>query len=73
MALRTRILTRDEWIARIDELLIDIAKEEDVLCLEILELVIDRALDFRDEQQDEIADQALDIPAPRFRLKGIKG
>jgi hypothetical protein len=54
MALRTGILTREEWSNRIDELLVDITKEDDVLCQEILELVIDRALDFKDDRQDEI-------------------
>lgn len=73
MVMRTGILTRNEWCNRIDELLVDITKEEDVLCQEILEMVVDRALDFRDERQHEIDNPPSDIPTPRFRPKGIKG
>ena len=58
MALRTGILTRDEWSTRIDELLIDITKEEDLLCQEMLELVIDRALDSRSEGQDQMTESS---------------
>jgi hypothetical protein len=52
--LRTGVLTRDQWLDRIDELLIDISKEDDELCLEVLDLVVNRALDMKDDRQDEI-------------------
>lgn len=52
MSIRTGPLTKEQWLEKIDEFIIDISKEEDTLALDVLELLIDKALDMRDMRQD---------------------
>jgi len=53
MVLRTGVLTREQWGERINELLLDIGKESDEYADEIFEMLIDMALEIKDERQDE--------------------
>jgi hypothetical protein len=56
MVIRKGILTLDQWNERITELLQDIGKEQNELALEAYDLVISRALDFKDAREEDIED-----------------
>jgi hypothetical protein len=58
MALRTGVLSRDQWAARISELLIDIGKETDDYADEIYEMMINMSIDAKDERQEDIRQSA---------------
>lgn len=52
MVLRTGPLTREQWKERIEELLIDIGKETDEYADEIYEMLIDDAIQAKDDRED---------------------
>lgn len=56
MALRTGILAKEQWEARIRELLVDIGKEADEYSDEIYEMLVDMALEMKDDRQDVSAE-----------------
>lgn len=53
MALRTGVLTKEQWAARCDELLMDIGKESDEYADEVYEMLIDMTLEIKDGRQDQ--------------------
>ena len=53
MVLRTGVVTREQWGARIGELLVDVGKESDDYADEIYEILVDMTLDAKDERRDE--------------------
>ena len=53
MVLRTGSLTRQQWANRIHELLEDIGKEGADYADSIFEMLVDMALEIKDERQDE--------------------
>jgi hypothetical protein len=55
MAMRTGVLSRDHWAARINELLLDIGKETDEYADEIFEMLLDMVIETKDERQDNAA------------------
>lgn len=52
MVLRTGRLTEEQWKKRINEFIEDITKEDDEYSIEILDLLINTAIDAKDERQD---------------------
>jgi len=55
MAIRTGVLSREQWAERINELLLDIGKETDEYADEIYEMLVDMVLETKDERQDNAA------------------